>query len=285
MSRFSNVNKRTSLASIVLAAIALSILIISFTDVGKRLWFPQARDLESRTALTKPLRLEVIQSGDFEEILLSLRTFHYRAQRRGVAVYSDVYYDTSDWELYRNGYSYRFRERRGNDGDVDYLLRLEREPRFVLGGTKKIDLRNMVPAGIGDRIVQGAWEILVGEIDELEVTRRLSVVLEELYIEPQDLRPRLMAKLRRVRFDITDKGRNWFELDHEIWSFRPIVEQRREVQFEDVVIDTRLKKHDPELIRRVVTIKRLVNMIHGVRVIDRAPHERAIEQFRNGAQG
>ena len=118
------------------------------------------------------------------------------------------------------------------------MLRLEREPRFVLGGTKKIDLRNMVPTGIGDRIVQGAWEMLVGEIDELEVTRRLSVVLEELDIEPQDLRPRLMAKLRRDRFDITDKGRNWFELDHEVWSFRPIVEQRREVQFEDVVIDT-----------------------------------------------
>ena len=96
MSRFSDVNKRASLANIVLALIAFSILIISFTDVGKRLWFPQDRDSEIRTALTKPLRLKVIQSGDFEEILLSLRTFHYRAQPRGVAVYSDVFYDTPD---------------------------------------------------------------------------------------------------------------------------------------------------------------------------------------------
>ena len=281
MSRFSDVNKRASLANIVLALIAFSILIISFTDVGKRLWFPQVRDSELRTALIKPLRLEVIQSGDLEEILLSLRTFHYRAQPRGVAVYSDVFYDTPDWALYRNGYSYRFRERRSDDGNVVFLLRLEREPRFVVEGTKKIDLRDKVPAGMGDRIAQGAWEMPVGEIDELKVTRRLSGVLEELDIDPQDLRPMLMAKLRRERFNITDKGRNWFELDHEIWSFRQIMEQRRDVQFEDVVIDTRLNKRDPELIRRVITIKRLAHMIHGVRATDRVPHERAIEQFRS----
>ncbi len=280
MSRFADVIKRASLANIVLAVIALSILGISFTDVGKELWFPQARDSELRTALTKPLRLEVIQSGNFEEILLSLRTFHYRAQPRGVAVYSDVFYDTPDWELYRNGYSYRFRERRGDDGQVDFLLRLEREPRFVEEGTKKLDLKDKVPAAMGGRIAQGAWEMLVGKIDELEVTRRLSVVLEELDIDPQNLRPRLMAKLRRERFDITDKGRNWFELDHEIWSFRPIAEQSREVQFEDVVIDTRLNRRDPELIRRVITIERLAHMIHGVRTTDRVPHERAIEGFR-----
>ena len=281
MSIFSDIGKRASLGNLVLAVIALSILGISFTDVGQRLWFPQARDSELRTALTKPLRLEVTQSGDLKEILLSLRTFHYRAQPRGVAVYSDVFYDTPDWELYRNGYSYRFRERRGDNGDVTFLLRLEREPRFVAEGTKKIDLRDKVPADMGGRIAQGAWEMLVGEIDKLKVTRRLSVVLEELDIDPQDLRPRLMAKLRRERFDITDKGRNWFELDHEIWSFRPIAEQSREAQFEDVVIDTRLNKRDPELIRRVITIKRLVHMIHGARTTDRVPHERAIEQFRS----
>jgi hypothetical protein len=164
---------------------------------------------------------------------------------------------------------------------VDFSLRLEREPRFVVTGTKKLDLRDKVPAAMGDRIAQGAWEIPVGQIGELEATRRLSVVLDELDIDPRNLRPRLMAELRRERFDITDKGRNWFELDREIWSFRPIVEQRREVRFEDVVIDTRLKMRDPELIRRVATIERLAHMIHGVRATDRAPQERAIEQFRN----
>ncbi len=249
MNRFADVSKRAPLVNIVLAAIALSILIISLTDFGKRLWFPQIYDSELHTALSKPLRLEIFQSGEFEEVLLALRIFHYRAQSRGVAVYSDVFYDTPDWKLYRNGYSYRYRQRRGGDGDMDFSLRLEREPRFVVEGTKKIDLRDKLPADVGDRIAQGAWEMPVGGIDDSKVTRRLSVVLEELDIEPRNLRPRLMAELRRERFDITDKGRNWFELDHEIWSFRPIEEQRREVQIEDVVIDTRLKKRDPEFIR------------------------------------
>ncbi len=161
------------------------------------------------------------------------------------------------------------------------MLRLEREPRFVVAGTKKLDLRDKVPADLGDRIAQGAWEMLVGEIDEFEATRRLSVVLEELDIDPRDLRPRLRATLRRERFDITDKGRNWFELDREIWSFRAIAEPRREAEYEDVVIDTRLKRSDPELIRRVVTIERLVHMVQGVRAANRVPHERAIERFHN----
>ena len=273
-------SKWTPLVNIVLAAIALSILIIPFTDVGKRPWFPQIYDPELRTALSKPLRLEVFLSDQFEEVLLAMRIFHYRAQLRGVAVYSDVFYDTSDWKLYRNGYSYRYRQRRGDNGDAEFSLRLEREPRFVVAGTKKIDLREMLPADVGERIAQGAWEMPVDGIDESKVTRRLSVVLEELDIEPRNLRPRLMAELRRERFDITDKGRNWFELDHEIWSFRPIEEQRREVQIEDVVIDTRLKGSDPELFRRVDSMKRLAHIIHGVRAIDRVPHERAIEQFR-----
>ena len=138
MRRFGDGSKWTPLARNLSAVIALSILIISFTDVGKRLWFPHIYDPELSTALSKPLRLEVTQSGEFEEVQLALRTFHYRAQSRGVAVYSDFFYDTPDWKLYRNGYSYRFRERRGDDGNVDYSLRLKRELRFVKEGAKVV---------------------------------------------------------------------------------------------------------------------------------------------------
>ena len=109
-------NKRVFLANAVLAVIAVGIFSVSFTDVGKRLWFAQDFDSALRTDLLKPLRLQARQSNDFAEFLLALRTFHYRAQPRGVAVYSDVFYDTADWRLYRNGYSYRFRQRRGDGG-------------------------------------------------------------------------------------------------------------------------------------------------------------------------
>jgi hypothetical protein len=51
------------------------------------------------------------------------------------------------------------------------------------------------------------------------------------------------------------------------------------MQFEDIVIDTRLRQSDPELIRRVVTMNELSKMIYGVRAANRAPHERAIERF------
>ena len=47
----------------------------------------------------------------------------------------------------------------------------------------------------------------------------------------------LAADLRRERFDITDKGQSWFELDYERWVFSPIeqVTDSPNVQYEDFV--------------------------------------------------
>ncbi len=278
MLRPKHANRRVLLINATLLVMAVGILSVSFTDVGKRLWFPQFYDPGVRETLSKPLRLQVRQPDDFAEFLLALRTFHYRAQPRGIAVYADVFYDTEDWRLYRNGYSYRFRQRR-DGGSVDYAVRLEREPRFVTDGSQKTDLRDVLPVALGDAIVRGAWEMALSQDAGLAATVRLGTVLQELGIAPEDLRPRLSADLRRERFDITDKGRSWFELDHEIWSFRPTEDPGRRVEFEDIVIDTRLERRDPELIRRVKTIQRLSGITRGVRPADGVPHERAVQRL------
>ncbi len=164
-------------------------------------------------------------------------------------------------------------------GGVSYSVRLEQEPRSVPVGSKKTDLQESLPASVGAAIAQGAWEVAVSDDNGVDTTARLLAVLHELGIAPEEIQPRLAAELRRERFDITDKGRSWFELDHEIWTFHPFEDADRRMQFEDIVIDTRLKKSDPELIRRVVTMNELSKMIYGVRAANRAPYERAIERF------
>ena len=68
----------------------------------------------------------------------------------------------------------------------------------------------------GDDIAAGRWEKAVTRVDTLAAARRLQVVLMELSTDPADIVPRLRARLQRERFAITDKGRNWFELDHKI---------------------------------------------------------------------
>ncbi len=113
----------------------------------------------------------------------------------------------------------------------------------------------------------------------LAATARLGTVIRDLDIAPGDLRPMLAADLRRERFDITDKGRSWFKLDREIWSFRSVADPGCRVEFEDIVIDTRLKKHDPELIRRVMTMRRLARLARGVPAAGGVPHERAVERL------
>jgi hypothetical protein len=131
----------------------------------------------------------------------------------------------------------------------------------------------------GDDIAAGRWEKGVTRVDALAAAKRLQVVLMELNIDSADIVPRVRARLQRERFAITDKGRHWFELDHKIWSFQqfPHLASSRVFAFEDIAMNTRLKKCDPELVCRVRTMREFSNIIGGVRRANRAPHERAIQ--------
>jgi hypothetical protein len=272
-------NRLFLLAGAIVAVAAVGGLAVSLTGGGQIPIASKWSDAESQTGLTKPLRLELLTSNALEEFALGLRAFHYRSKPQGVAVYSDVFYDTPDWRLYRSGYSFRFREVKDDGGEASYSVRLEQEPRFVPTGSKKMELRASLPAAVGLAIAQGAWQQAVRGETGGDVAARLSVVLQTLDISPEEIGPRLAGELRRERFDITDKGQSWFELDHESWTFQPFEDADRRMRFDDIVIDTRLKKSDPELFRRVVTMNRLSHMIYGVGVATRAPHERAIERF------
>ncbi len=43
------------------------------------------------------------------------------------------------------------------------------------------------------------------------------------------------------------------------------------------MIDTTLSRDDPELIRRVRTMRQLARMVYGIRPSSRSPHDRALE--------
>jgi hypothetical protein len=228
--------------------------------------------------LTQPLRLAVASPDSVGQLLLGLRIHHYRPQPRGQSRFREVFYDTRGWDLYRHGYSYRFRTRLEGSGGSKYSLRLEQEPRFVPPGSTKLDLAADLPDEAGAAIEAGAWERAVLAVG-VEPAERLRAVLRELGVGSAEAVARLVAEQRRERFDVSDKGQDWFELDHEAWAFRPFdaTGDAPAVAFEDVVIDTRLDGQDRELHRRVRTMRQLVRMIHGFRPLELAPHERAIE--------
>jgi len=106
---------------------------------------------------------------------------------------------------------------------------------------------------------------------------QLSQILATLDIRADSLQPRLVGEVERERFDITDTGQNWFELDHERWTFRPIGDwsSLASLQVEDLVLDTRLSRENPELLRRVGTMYQFVTVIEGAQVAQRVPLDRA----------
>ncbi len=274
-------HKRGIVVGVGLTAIAVVILLFSAYGSQLAVRISAPSDTTSHDDLLRPLRLQAAGSNAFEEFVIALRTFHYRTQLRGVVIYSDVFYDTADWRLYNSGYSYRFRAKKADGGEsAGYSIRFERERRFEAEGAKPIDLRASLPSQLGEVIESGSWQRAVSNDVGLEIMAQLRPALQDLGVLPEALQPKLVAELERRRFDVTDKGRNWFELDHEIWFFHVPEKRDHGSKFEDIVLDTRLKRNDPELVRRVRTLVELSKMTHGVRKTDRAPHERAIELLR-----
>jgi hypothetical protein len=243
------------------AAVAGGVLLLS-TPIP---WRVRGDDAPEPRLLTQPLRLEVDIPGAHEEFLVGLRAYHYRAQPLGEV---------------HHGYSYRFRTRTRDSGASSYSLRIEQEPRFVPKAEKKLDLTSDLADEAGDAIGGGDWPLALRVDEGLEAAQKLQEVLRSLAIDAERVEPRLHGELRRGRFDITDKGQSWFELDRELWSFYiPTTQGYPGISFEDLVVDTRLRKKDPELFRRVHTMTEFAKMLPGVRPAGRAPHERAIERL------
>jgi hypothetical protein len=228
---------------------------------------------------TQPLRVELATPDAFRELQLALRIHHYRAQPLNSRHYLDTFYDTDDWRLTQLGYSYRFRQGKQVDGESAYLVRLEREPRFSRQA-EKLDLVSEVPADLGGAIAKGDWQLAVSSPVPLESLDKLRGLLAELGIEPSQLRPRLVGELVRERFDVADKGQNWFELDWETWTYHRHGEPKGDaIRIVDAVIDTRLSPDHPELSRRVTSLRRILAIIDGLHPVDTAPHERAIQSL------
>jgi hypothetical protein len=239
-------------------------------------WIPAREDTDR--SLMQPLRVGVASTQAYDQLLAGLRAHHYRPKPQGEARFRDVLYDTPRWDLSRHGYSYRLRTRLEGSGDWKYSLRLEQEPRVVPANAARLEVAAEVPDALGAAIEAGAWERGVLE-PGVEPAERLRSLLHELGLEPAALAPRLVAELARERLDVSDKGQDWFELQREAWTFRPIDAARDSTvaAFEDVLIETRVGEQDPELYRRVRTLQQLVRMLDGITPLEKAPHERAIE--------
>jgi len=262
---------------VVVAGAALAGTILIALAQG---WRP-ASEQDSRVehSLTRPLRLECTTPGAFREFLLGLRVHHYRPQPQGEATYHDIFLDTVDRALSRNGYSYRFRTKLQGGGGGRYSIRLNQESRRIPGESKRLDIVSDLSDGLGEAIAAGAWPQVVALDSDQTAAESVRAILHGLGIEARSLEPQLAAELRRERFEITDKGRSWFTLDHEIWIFRAFGASATagSVRCEDIVVDTTLSRDDLELVRRVRTMEMLAKMVYGVRPSASSPYERAIE--------
>ncbi len=225
--------------------------------------------------LTRARRVEVTAPGAFENLLLGLRVHHYRPQPQSEALYRDLYFDTDAGDLLRHGYSYRFRTRLEGGGGAKYSLHLEQESRFVPPGARRTELTTDLPDSDGEAIAADHSRALDAGAG-IEACERLLAVLEDLGIARSRLGPRLVGELRRERLDVSDKGQNWFQMDHERWTFHGVEDTSRIVRIEDVALDVRLSPRDRELVRRVRTLDGLLPLIHGVRPAREAPYERAL---------
>jgi hypothetical protein len=273
MSRSSDRHQRTHRrigAAVILVAVAVMAALSAM----------EARDRSSRgeveaRALTRPIRIG-LQTASFDEFLTAMRVYHYAAQPQGSVRFEDVYFDSEDWALHEAGYTYRLRTRdRSGSGAREYTLRLERSREATPAGSKRVRVESELEVPLGGEMDENAWRAALRP--GTDASDRLLTVLPGLGLEPRQLAPRVRAELVRDRFDVTDKGTTWFELDHERWRLRRADVDSGWVSFSDVVLDTRLKRSHPEIKRRVSTMELFASLVDGAERTEKDPHERAIE--------
>lgn len=249
---------------------------LSFTETGRQLLLPESYSPDARQALRKPLRLTSLNDRAFLELLIALRTFHYRAQFSGLAEYRDVFMDTPDWSLLNQGYALRIRERSKGDGTSEFALRFELLPQHLTGSENRYDKNEDLTEATARELETQKIHALQALAPDSKILSRLQEALLAAGAEPRSLAPRLVAQLSRERYLITDKGRDWFEMDREIWRFQLPGSTGNLYENEDVVFDTKLPRNDSELIRRVKSLRELAGMVQGVHKQEDLPFQRAI---------
>ena len=261
---------------LALAVIATGLI---YSETGRQLLLPESYSPDARQALRKPLRLSTLNDKAFLELLIALRTFHYRAQLSDVAEYRDVFLDTPDWELQRQGYALRLREKSKTDDTSAFAVRFELLPQYLSSNENRYNKNEDLTEAAARELEAQEIHPLQALAPDSKIATRLREVLGAAKIEPASLIPRLVAQLSRERYLITDKGRDWFEMDRETWRFQLPSATDSLYENEDVVFDTKLPRDDSELIRRVKSLRELAEMVQGVHNQEELPFQRAIKRI------
>ncbi len=257
------------------AGVAL-VLLLSADALQKYGWKEQPSAL-----LEGPLRLTAKNPETVQSLLLGLRVYHYRARPRGQETAREFYYDTSDWQLHDQGVSLSLRIDTKPSGKQKYTAQLvamgprgdeSAEPSALLSG---------IPTAINEKLISSKWDLQLAEKFGFD-PERFQEVFRGLGVATHELALQLQGSLVRDRFHVTDKGRTWFEFDHEHWTLRRSSAESGSTEFEihDLVIELREHRGAADLARRAKTMEEFALSMYPLEVSHLSPRERAIIALR-----
>jgi hypothetical protein len=232
--------------------------------------------------LEGPLRLTAQNPETIHNLLLGLRVYHYRARPREQQTIDEFFYDTADWRLHDQKASLRLRIDTKPSGKKKYTARLVAMDTRGDESSEPIELLSASPAALSEDLISNQWNLQLTKMMGFD-PEQFENVLRELGIAMDDLALQLQGRLVRDRFHVTDKGRTWFELDHEHWIFRRPSAKSGSDEFEihDLVIELREHQGTGELVRRAETMEGFALSMYPLETSDRLPSERAIIALRD----
>jgi hypothetical protein len=232
--------------------------------------------------LEGPLRLTAQNPETIHNLLLGLRVYHYRARPRGQQTVDDFFYDTADWRLHDQRASLRLRIGTKPSGKKKYTARLVAMDTRGDESSEPIELLSASPIEFNEDLISTKWDLQLTKMMGFD-PEQFEEALRKLGIAVDDLALQLQGRLVRDRFHVTDKGRTWFELDHEHWIFRRPSAKTGSDEFEihDLVIELREHQGTGELVRRAGTMEEFALSMYPLETSDRLPSERAIIALRD----
>ena len=169
------------------------------------------------------IKFDVPDESVFENIRVLKNVLSYKIKPRGEYFYQDYYYDTPDYDLFKLGYSYRFRIRDYGNGTIEYGIQFKKEYDTKNNKDfKRMEIDDVMPEEIGVRILRGKWSEAISGPDDYKTMTELKTFLDKNKIKKELLSPVLYVQQKRSRFRLKADGVVYFEISLDDCIFNPI---------------------------------------------------------------
>ena len=223
--------------------------------------FPSHHNTVEAVILEEQIKFDVLSQTVLQKIINEQYILQYKTKTIGKYFYQDYYYDTQGLNLFKLGYSYRFRIRDKGEYELEYGLQFKKEyDKSDSANFRRTEIDDIIPRIMALKILSGKWDEAFSSSYSLKTIKEFRAFLEKNKINPNKLSPCLYGQQKRTRLTLKENSILYFEISLDEGSFRLINSGReKEVNFLQLEFENKFRKDRALMDNKEQRIRDLIN--------------------------